>query len=49
LHADYHRPTDTWDKIDAPNSARLLEMVAELATELRNGPDKPAFSVAATP
>ena len=24
LHADYHKPSDTWDKIDAPAASRLL-------------------------
>ena len=24
LHADYHKPSDTWDKIDAPDAVRLL-------------------------
>jgi hypothetical protein len=49
LHADYHRPTDTWDKIDGPNTVRLLEMVAEIATALRDGEDKPAFVGTAPP
>ena len=22
LHADYHKPSDTWDKIDAPDAVR---------------------------
>ena len=25
LHADYHKPSDTWDKIDAPDAAKLLQ------------------------
>ena len=24
LHGDYHKPSDTWDKIDAPDAAKLL-------------------------
>ncbi len=27
LHSDYHKPSDTWDKINAPSAARLLDMV----------------------
>src|SRR5580692_5376918 len=27
LHADYHKPSDTWDKIDAPYAVRLLDLV----------------------
>ena len=25
LHGDYHKPSDTWDKIDAQEGARLME------------------------
>jgi hypothetical protein len=31
LHADYHKPSDTWDKIDAPDAAKVLQLVAEVA------------------
>src|ERR1700690_4466138 len=24
LHSDYHKPSDTWDKINAPSAAQLL-------------------------
>jgi Zn-dependent M28 family amino/carboxypeptidase len=43
LHADYHRPTDTWDKIDAPGAAALLEMVARIAQSLREAESRPVF------
>ena len=43
LHADYHKPSDTWDKIDAPDAARLLRMVAEVSEDLREAPDRPLF------
>ena len=33
LHGDYHKPSDTWDKIDAPAAAKLLAMVAEVAAD----------------
>ena len=33
LHGDYHKPSDTWDKIDAPAAARLLALVAEVAAD----------------
>src|ERR1039457_5927983 len=36
LHADYHKPSDTWDKIDAPAAAKLLALVAEVAQSLRD-------------
>jgi len=43
LHGDYHKPSDTWDKIDAPDAAKLLQMVAEVAEDLREAPDRPQF------
>ena len=49
LHADYHKPSDTWDKIDAPAAARLLALVAEVAESLRDAPERPAFVKLAAP
>ena len=43
LHGDYHKPSDTWDKIDAPDAAKLLGYVTEIATRLANDPDRPKF------
>ena len=43
LHADYHKPSDTWDKIDAPGAVTLLKMVAEIAAQLRESSDRPQF------
>jgi hypothetical protein len=34
LHGDYHRPSDTWDRIDSAGAARLLRMVADVAARL---------------
>jgi hypothetical protein len=30
LHSDYHKPSDTWDKIDAASGARVVELVANV-------------------
>jgi S1-C subfamily serine protease len=49
LHADYHKPSDTWDKIDAPDAARLLQLVAEVAEDLREAPARPQFVRVAPP
>ena len=49
LHGDYHKPSDTWDKIDAPAAARLLALVAEVAKTLRDTPERPAFVKLAAP
>jgi hypothetical protein len=43
LHGDYHKPGDTWDKIDAPQAAKLLGYVAQIATRLANDPERPTF------
>jgi len=47
LHTDYHKPSDTADKIDSTDAAQLLTMVAEIADDLREQPDRPKFVKAA--
>ena len=47
LHADYHKPSDTWEKINAKSAAELLDMVESVATELADAPQPPAFQVVA--
>jgi hypothetical protein len=49
LHEDYHRPSDTWDKIDAPGTAKLLELVAEVTGTLRETGERPLFVRLAPP
>jgi hypothetical protein len=49
LHGDYHKPSDTWDKIDAPNAAKLLALVADVAQSLLDAPDRPTFVKLAAP
>jgi len=43
LHADYHRPSDTWDKIAAPEAAELLRVVAGVTKALAEGEQRPQF------
>jgi aminopeptidase YwaD len=43
LHPDYHRPSDTWDKINAPDAARLLDLVAQVALQLDTAATRPSF------
>ncbi|MGP0075163.1 MAG: M28 family peptidase [Bryobacteraceae bacterium] len=43
LHADYHKPSDTWDKIDAPDAVRLLDLVADVTDHLIDGSPPPQF------
>ncbi|HVP38560.1 MAG TPA: M28 family peptidase [Candidatus Saccharimonadales bacterium] len=43
-HSDYHKPSDTWDKIDAPGEARVLGMVEDVASELAGRDSAIAFT-----
>jgi hypothetical protein len=47
LHSDYHKPSDTWDKINGTSAARLLDMVASVALQLANADQPPQFQVVA--
>jgi len=47
LHSDYHKPSDTWDKINGPSAARLLDMVESVAVQLANSDQPPQFQVVA--
>lgn len=49
LHADYHRPTDTWDKIDSREAAQLLDFVGDLTTKLADGAERPKYVKIAPP
>lgn len=44
LHGDYHRPTDTWDKIDAPATVELLHLIADLLSSVTTLVSKPQFA-----
>jgi hypothetical protein len=43
LHGDYHKPSDTWDKIDAPNAAKMLDLVADVTLRLANNTGRPEY------
>ena len=47
LHSDYHKPSDTWEKIDPVSAARLLEVVAATGEELADAEGRPSFIVVA--
>lgn len=49
LHADYHRPSDTWEKINQDDAAELLKVVAQVTTELANSASRPKFVKVAMP
>ena len=49
LHADYHKPSDTWDKIDAPAAVKLLDMISGVIVRLEDDPGRPQFVRVADP
>lgn len=49
LHADYHKPSDTADKIEAWNTAMLLQVVADIGARLLASDDRPRFVRTADP
>jgi aminopeptidase YwaD len=49
LHSDYHKPSDTSDKIDAADGARVVELVANVVSGLDALNDKPQYVRVAEP
>ncbi len=45
LHSDYHKPSDTWEKINGNSAAQLVNVVAKATLELASEPEKPSFVV----
>ena len=45
LHSDYHKPSDTWEKIDPNAAARLLDVISGLTVQLASADDRPQFKV----
>ncbi|MFZ0798760.1 MAG: M28 family peptidase [Terriglobales bacterium] len=43
LHSDYHKPSDTWEKIDPVAAARLLDVVGKTGEELASADERPSF------
>jgi aminopeptidase YwaD len=43
LHSDYHKPSDTWEKIDPESAARLLDVVAATGEQLADADERPSF------
>lgn len=49
LHSDYHKPSDTSDKINAEGGVKVVELVAKVAGELDELKEKPPFVRVAEP
>jgi hypothetical protein len=47
LHSDYHKPGDTWDKIDSQAATKMLSLVADIVQDLREDSGRPEFVKAA--
>jgi peptidase M28-like protein/PDZ domain-containing protein/PA domain-containing protein len=43
LHSDYHKPSDTWEKINADAALRLLDLVENVSQQLATASARPAF------
>jgi Zn-dependent M28 family amino/carboxypeptidase len=43
FHSDYHRPSDTWDKIDAAGGAGVADLALALTRQIANRPERPEF------
>ncbi len=43
LHSDYHKPSDTWDKINAASAVRLLDLVDSVTEQLDAAANRPEF------
>jgi len=43
FHADYHRPTDDWDKIDSIGARRVATLALELAAQIAERSTRPEF------
>jgi hypothetical protein len=43
LHGDYHKPSDTWDKIDSKAAVQVLQLVSEITDRIDSESDRPKF------
>lgn len=48
LHSDYHRPSDTWDKLNYAGQARVVELVQRVIESIAALPERPAFTKVAS-
>ena len=49
LHSDYHKPSDTWEKINVEDASRLVDMIAELGSRLVAAEERAEFIKVDTP
>ena len=46
LHSDYHKPSDTWDKINTEDAVEIVDLVGDIAGALRQAEERPKFAKA---
>ena len=44
VHADYHKPSDSVEKIDAEKESRIVRMIFWLGLEIANAPQRPKWN-----
>jgi hypothetical protein len=44
LHADYHTPRDTWDKVDAAAEAKIATLTRDVVVAVADRPERLAFT-----
>ena len=44
LHSDYHKPSDTWDKINYPGEQKVVEFASRIAEDIANDAKRPTFT-----
>jgi len=44
LHSDYHKPSDTYDKINTAGEEKVVKMVYDMSYDLSTRADKPEFT-----
>jgi len=49
LHEDYHKPTDTYDKINTEGESKILKFIADLTSKLNHYALKPDYIAATKP
>lgn len=49
LHDDYHRPSDTWDKLNYPGLEKVVEFSESILRSVAANPEKPDFIKTSSP
>lgn len=42
-HSDYHRPSDDWEKINAPDMVRVVDFLQDVIVDVAQAADRPDF------